>query len=136
MFKKEGFGIDFNVENSIGPLLRWGKEKRKHRGRYPAPEIVNISTASTILFNCNVSEMNYINNICQPYIFWCIVNVPPGYQLTREMTEVVYKKLNTRIISSIRVWLTDTDGQAINTRGETLTVSLSLQLLLSTTTTA
>ena len=25
VFKKDGFGIDFKVPNSIGPLLGWGK---------------------------------------------------------------------------------------------------------------
>ena len=130
VFKKDGYGINFDTDNSIGPLLGWGAEKREGRGIYPAPEIVNISTVSTILFNCNVSEMNYINDVCQPYIFSCNINVPPGYRLTREMSEVVYKKLNTRFISSIRVWLTDTAGSPINIRGETLTVSLSLRLLL------
>ena len=131
VFKKDGYGINFDTENSIGPLLGWGAEKREGRGIYRAPEIVNISTVSTLLFNTNVSQMNWLNGVSQPYIFSCNVNVPPGFRLTREMSEVVYKKLNTRFISSIRVWLTDTCGAAVNIRGETLTVSLSLRLLLT-----
>ena len=131
VFKKDGYGIDFDTENSIGPLLGWGTQKCQGRGIYRAPEIVNISTVSTLLFHTNISQMNWLNGVSQPYIFSCNVNVPPGFRLTREMSEVVYKKLNTRFISSIRVWLTDTSGAAINVRGETLTVSLSLRLLLS-----
>ena len=131
VFKKDGYGINFDTENSIGPLLGWGSQKRQGRGIYPAPEIVNISTVSTILFNTNISQMNFINGVSQPYIFSCNVNVPPGFRLAREISEVVYKKLNTRSISSIRVWLTDSSGAAINIRGEKLTVSLSLRLLLS-----
>ena len=60
---------------------------------------------------------------------FCItgINVPSGYRLTRELTDIAYKSLNTSQISHIRIWIVDEYGTPINLREDDLTVTLSLK---------
>ena len=62
-----------------------------------------------------------------PFLYNCGINVPSGYRLTRELTDISYKSLNTSQISHIRIWIVDEHGTLINLRNEDLTVTLSLR---------
>ena len=128
MFKGE-YGIDFNVSNSICSLLGYNKtDVFKGAGRYVAKNIVMISTATQLLFNCNIVEGSYCNNIQIPLIYNCVIDVPAGYRLAREIHNVSYKRLNTRQISNIHLWLTNESGAKINLRNDLLIVTLSLSI--------
>ena len=66
MLKGE-YGIDFNVSNSMCSVLGYNKsDVFKGTGRYIAKNIVMISTARQLLFNCNIVEGSYCNNIQIP----------------------------------------------------------------------
>ena len=58
----------------------------------------------------------------------CGLDVPAGYRLSRELTDLAYKKLTTSQISHIRVWIVDQNGAPVNLRDDELVVTLSLQL--------
>ena len=64
-----------------------------------------------------------------PFLYNCTVDVPAGYRLTRELTDISYKRLTTSQISHIRVWIVDQDGAPVNLRKDQLTVTLSLKLV-------
>ena len=49
--------------------------------------------------------------------------------MTRELTNVVYKKLNTRQICSIRLFVVDEFGLPIDLRKDMLIVTLSLKFV-------
>ena len=127
---KDNYGIDFNTENSIHEVLGFEKDQKfEGKGRYVSKNIVNITNVTQLIFCCNVIEASYINEILVPFIFNCAINVPPGFRMTRELTRITYKKLNTRQICSIRVWIVDEFGKAVDLREDTLIVTLSLKFI-------
>ena len=63
-----------------------------------------------------------------PFLYNCSLNVPAGYRLSRELTDIAYKKLTTSQISHIRVWIVDQDSHTVNLRKDDFIVTLTLQL--------
>ena len=89
---KDDYGIDFNVEYSICNLLGFNKDRKFHgKGRFIADEIVSIANVTQLIFNCSLTESNYINGRETPFLYNCGVDVPVGYRLTRELTDISYK---------------------------------------------
>ena len=126
---KDDYGVDFNVEHSICELLGFKKDRNFHGiGRYVASEIVNIVNVTQLIFNCSLTESNYINGRETPFLYNCGINVPVGYRLGRELTDISYKNLTTSQISHIRIWIVDQNGAPINLRNDDLVVTLSLKL--------
>ena len=58
-----------------------------------------------------------------PFLYNCSADVAVGYRLTRELTDIAYKRLTTSQISHIRIWIVDEDGAPINLRKDELVVS-------------
>jgi len=126
---KDDYGIDFNVEHSICKLLGFQCDKKfQDVGRYIADEIIDISNVSQLIFNCSLTESNYINGREVPFLYNCGIDVPVGYRLARELTDISYKNLTTSQISNIRVWIVDQNGAPVNLRNDDLVVTLSLKL--------
>ena len=63
-----------------------------------------------------------------PFLYNCSINVPAGYRLQRELTDIAYKKLTTSQISHIRVWIVDQNGHKVDLRNDDFIVTLSLRL--------
>ena len=126
---KDTYGIDFNVEHSICELLGFKKsDKFEGLGRHISSSIVNIANVTQLIFNCNITDSNYINGQEMPFLYNCSLNVPAGYRLSRELTNISYKKLTTTQVSHIRVWVVDQNGHTVNLRKDDFVVTLSLQL--------
>ena len=126
---REDYGFDMDTPHSMAAILGFS-ENRKERGigKYRGDRIVDISNVSSLLFNCNISEPNYINEIQTPFLFNCTIDVPSGFRLTRELSSVVYKNVNTNQISSVCVWISDQSGRVVDLRNEVVLVTLSLRL--------
>ena len=126
---KDDYGIDFNIDYSICDLLGFKKNRKFHgKGRNIADEIINIATVTQLIFNCSLTESNYINGIETPFLYNCGIDVPVGYRLARELTDISYKNLTTSQISHIRVWIVDQNGAPVNLRNDDLVVTLTLKL--------
>lgn len=126
---KDDYGIDFEVEGSMHDLL--GFDKKDHFngiGLHTGKRIVNITNVTQLIFNCNITTSNYINGQEMPFLYSCGINVPAGYRLTRELTDISYKNLTTSQISHIRIWIVDEHGALVNLRDDDLSVTLSLRL--------
>ena len=127
---KDDYGVDFDVDDSMCELLGFSRTaKREGKGIYPGENIVNITTVSSLIFNCNITASNYINGREMPFLYNCSVDVPAGYRLTRELTDISYKSLTTSQISHIRIWIVDEDGAPVNLRKDELAVTLSLKYI-------
>ena len=127
---KGDYGIDFNVDYSICDLLGFTKDRKFNgKGRYIANEIINIANVTQLIFNCSLTESNYINGIETPFLYNCGIDVPVGYRLARELTDIAYKSLTTSQISNIRVWVVDQNGAPVNLRNDDLVITLSLKLV-------
>ena len=126
---KDNYGVDFNVDYSICELLGFKKDRTfQGNGRYVADEIVNIANVTQLVFNCSLTESNYINGKESPFLYNCGIDVPVGYRLARELTDIAYKNLAISQISHIRIWIVDQNGAPVNLRNDDLVVILSLKL--------
>ena len=126
---KEAYGVDFNVKRSICELLGFKKsDKYVGRGRHSATYIPSIAKVVQLIFNCNITDSNYINGQEMPFLYNCGIDVPAGYRLSRELVDISYKKLTTSQISHIRIWIVDQNGLPVDLRGDDFIVTLSLQL--------
>ena len=126
---KGDYSVDFNVKNSMHELLGFDKDSKiEGAGRYIAKNIINIANVTQLVFNCSLTESNYVNGQESPFLYNCGINVPAGYKLFRELTDISYKNLTTSQISHIRLWIVDQDGAPVNLRKDKLTVTLSLRL--------
>ena len=124
---RDDYGIDFEVEASLNKLL--GFDKTDHFegvGLYHGKRIVDITNVTQLIFNCNVTSCNYINGKEMPFLFSCGIDVPAGFRMGRELTDISYKNLTTTAISHIRIWIVDEFGLPVNLRKDDLTVTLSL----------
>lgn len=127
-FIKGDYGVDFEVDASCYELLGFDKTDRiLGTGLYPGKRIVKITNVTQLIFNCNLTTSNYINGREMPFLYNCGINVPAGYRLSRELTDIAYKNLTTSQISHIRVWIVDEYGAPVNLRDDDLTVTLSLK---------
>ena len=126
---KDDYGVDFNVKNSMHSLLGFEKDiKVEGAGRHVAKKIINIVSVTQLVFNCSLTESNFVNGRESPFLYNCGINVPAGYRLFRELSDISYKSLTTSQISHIRLWIVDQDGAPVNLRKDDLTVTLSLRL--------
>ena len=125
----DDYGIDFDVKASMYKLLGFDeKDKYEGVGQYVGKRIVNITNVTQLVFNCNITASNYINGKKMPFLYNCSVDVPAGYRMGRELTNIAYKSLNTTQISHIRIWIDDEHGDPVNLRDDDLTIRLSLRL--------
>ena len=126
---KDGYGVDFSVQSSMYELLGFDKDQKiEGAGRYVAKRIINIVNVTQLVFNCSLTESNFVNGQESPFLYNCGIDVPVGYRLFRELSDISYKSLTTSQISHIRLWIVDQDGAPVNLRKDKLTVTLSLRL--------
>ena len=127
-FKVKGYGVSFDVSNSLCTVLGFKKtDTFEGKGRFKAEKIVNIAKVSQLVFNCNLVEGDYVNGSRHPFIYNCTVDVPPGYRLEREVTDISYKKITSAMITHIRIWIVDQRGAPVNLREDEFSVTLSLK---------
>jgi hypothetical protein len=127
--RKEGYGVDFNVDYSIHKLLGYQKtDIFKSKGRFVASNIADICPVSAILFNTNISQSNFINGIESPYLYCSPLSVPPGFRLFKQIENISYKRLTTNTISQLTCWLTDQLNREVDILSDELVVVLSLKL--------
>lgn len=126
---KDDYGIDFEVDSSMYKLLGFDQKDNFHgTGLHVGKRIVKITNVTQLIFNCNITTSNYINGKEMPFLYSCGIDVPAGYRLTRELTDIAYKNLTTSQINHIRIWIVDEHGAPVNLRDDNLTVTLSLRI--------
>ena len=127
---KNEYGIDFNVENSMCTLLGFRQTDRLvGRGQYKAPRIANIARVAQLLFNCNIVETSWFNDTHVPLLYNCVLNVPPGFRMYKDIENISYKKLNTPTIQVIHLWIENQERRQIDLRNDLLVVTLSLNII-------
>ena len=128
-FKIDGFGVNFDTDNSIAELLGFTKNTKLFAtGIHHSPNTVNISNVAYIIVNCNISAMNFMNDRKIPAIFTAVLDVAPGYRFFREQTNISYKLLNTTSFSHLLVWLSDEHHELLNLRGEEVVCTLTIRI--------
>ena len=128
-FGKDGYSIKFDEKNSLAPLLGFipGSEII-NRGNHHSPNLVQITTISTLLFKFNLSEPNFVNNQRSQTIYSAVLDASPGHLWSRELSTITYKRLVKDKFSYLRLWITDSDHNYLELRNEKVTVTLSLKI--------
>lgn len=122
----EDYMINFDCENSIGPTLGFNTEKIGF-GVHKSPNIVNINNINSILVNVDFITGTYVKNNCYPTIYSFFPKVGVGYKIISEPNHLFYLPITTKKLNSIRLWLTDQDGNLIDLQGEILTVTIYIR---------
>ena len=122
--ENQAYKIDFGVPNSIGSILGFGSVVIGH-GYNESPNIVDIMQVNSILVNIDIIMGSYVNGSPSPAIYSFYPNVAPGYKIVeRPNPSLIYYPLSRHDISRMRVWLTDQNGNLVDTRGETITIRI------------
>lgn len=121
--------VDWNVNNSIGPLLGFGKIKvlKALDSPHESAHVVDILRINTIKIECNIIHGAYMNDHSAHTIHEFFPSVPPGYKIIETPQNVIYMPLNTKKIDSIVLKIVDQDDNLINFREEVVTIRLHLR---------
>ena len=88
---KQG-AINFDIENSIAPLLGFRKIDYK-KGKYTSQKIVDIMGFSTINLHCNVISGVKDNGNNTDIIYTFTLTEPPGYLINIIPTNILYQNI-------------------------------------------
>jgi len=96
-------------------------------GRHVSEHIVNILRVNTVLVHCDVVKLSRRNGIPSPIIYNFFPNVAPGYKIVDKPKNLIYLPLTLNIISQMTCWLTDQDDNALDLRGEELSLTFHIK---------
>lgn len=122
----ENFTVDFSVANSIASVLGFNSGIIEH-GRNESPNIVNILSINSLLINCDIIGNSYMNGSQSPIIYSFFPNVRPGVKIVQQPTTVTFLPIIRSFIESMRIWVTDQNGNVVNFRGEEITIRMILK---------
>lgn len=120
--------VDFNFDNSIGPLLGFNREKLEpsnviHQSSHQS----NILKINSICIDCNIATGSYHNGQVVHYIHQFFPRVPPGYKIIEVPKNIIYLPITTNIISDISIKILDQDGDLVSFGEEVVSVGLHLK---------
>lgn len=125
---KTSGAIDFNIPNSIGPLLGFEKQKKIPRAsNVEADYTTKILKVNSLLIECNITTGNYKNGQAAHVIHQFFPSVPPGYKIIESPDHVIYLPINVNTLTNITLKIVDQDGDLVNFRSETITIGLHLK---------
>lgn len=119
--------INFEKENTMRDMLGFNYNIYSGVGEHEGTNIVNIVSVNSILVNCSIIEGSFLNSVQKPILYSFFPNVPPGYKIVEKPNSVVYLPVTMPAVNAIAVWLTDQNGNLLNIRDETVTISLVLR---------
>lgn len=126
---KSNLEIDFRQPNSVASILGFKPKKlsanKTHHSDYP----ISITKVNSICIECNLIQNSFNNNLPVHIIHMFYPNVPPGYKIVENPTNVIYLPINSRFINEIILKITDQDGNLVNFKQELITIRLHLKKL-------
>ena len=91
--------------------------------------MVNILTINSILVNIDIIS-GYVNGFTQSTIYSPFSDVFPGYKFIENPHNLLYLPITSDTIHSITIWLTDQNGNELNSRVENLSMRFQLREIL------
>jgi len=120
--------VDFTVANSLASLLGFGSVVFTTGYNVP-PNPVDIITINQILVNCDIIGNSYLNNSPFPAIYSFQINVNTGERFTEQPSNIVYFPVVIFLVDSIKLGVSDQDGNSINLGGQNLVARLHFKYL-------
>ena len=125
MFLKNNCEVDFRKDKSINCLLGF-HSKLYTSGFHESENIVNILIINSILVNIDIISASYVNGCTQPTIYSFFPDVSPGYKIIKNACNLLYLSITADTIHSIKIWLTDQNGNELTLQGENLSMRFHL----------
>lgn len=121
------YKINFDVENSIGPLLGWNTEILSF-GYHQSTNNVNITNVNSILVHTDIIRNSYVNGHRAKVIHSFSPSVGPGYKIREKpQPQLVFCSINLSEIDRIRIWLTDEENNPLDLQGEEITIRILIR---------
>lgn len=114
-------------KNNIGTLLGFEDVITKPFEKCTSNKPVNILKVQVIRVSCNIASNSYDQDQPSHVIYEFFPNVAPGFKVVENPRQLIYHKLNTRVISEIEVRFTDQSDQLLNFRGEVIHLRLHIR---------
>lgn len=119
--------INFEVKNSIAPLLGFPPVKLEANKWHESMNPVSILPLTVIRIECDLVQGSYINGSPSHIIYEFVPNVAPGYQFIEVPRNVIYFPLRKKIITSVSIKIVDSEGNLINFQNENIQLCLHLR---------
>ena len=125
MYKEKKGSLNFDMENSIAPILGFRKIVYK-QGKYTSQKIFDIIGFSTTNIHCNVISgvKDNVNNTDILYTF--TLAEPPVYLIFFIPTNILYQKVTNGRTEYIEFHIKDEHGRPIDFNGDVLSLTLHL----------
>lgn len=121
--------IDFSQPDSIGHLLGFPSTSSRLEPDivHTSPFTVNINKISVINITCNIVHGAYKDGTNGHILHSFYPSVLPGFKIVEKPHNLIYLPLNTSHISDIVLNVLDQDGNAVDFRGEIITLRLHIR---------
>ena len=120
--------VDFTIKNSIRTVLGFDSHIYGH-GRHLSEHTVDIMRVNSIFVHTDVIGSAYVNGSQSPVIYSFFPDIPPGGKIIIQPSVLIYLPISLSVISRLTSWLTDQKNQALNLRGEELTIKYHLRCI-------
>ena len=121
---KQG-SINFDIENSIAPLLGFRKIVCK-QAKYTIQNIIDIMGFSTINIHCNVISGVKDNGNNTDILYNFSLTEPPGYLINVIPTNILYQNVTKDRIEYIEFHIKDEHARLTDSNGDVLSFTLNL----------
>jgi len=121
--------VDFRPQDSIASVLWFTNRIIPENTNSTSDLHVAILKVNALRVECNITTGAYINGQKVHTIHEFFPAVPPGYKIIEIPSQVIYLPIAARSISHLELCIVDQDGQAVNFRGEVITIRLHIKSL-------
>ena len=121
---KQG-AINFDIENSIAPLLGFRKIVYE-QGKFTSQKSIDTMDFSTINIHCNVISGAKDNAKDTDILYTFTLTEPPGYLINIIPTNILYQNVTKDRIEYIEFHIKDEHGRPINFNGDVFSFTLHL----------
>jgi hypothetical protein len=127
----QGVTINFNVDNSIAPVLGFEMKEYKYTGLLQESEnMVCISRYNDIFVSCSVATGSWDNGRLANTIYSFYPDVPAGSHVTERARQLLYLPFadsRKEKLDSMTIRICDQDGHLVDFRGELITITLCIK---------
>lgn len=114
------YDVDFSKPNNIGQILGFSERIVPALQRAESDRTVNILSTEVIRVNCSLSTSSYHNRQPVHMVHEFFPQAAPGFKVVEVPNNLIYHRLNSRIIPEIEITLTDQDDNLVNLKGESI----------------
>ena len=117
---KNGYRIDFYIDNSFGELLGFEKiiigENANTENTTESIKVVEITLIKNVSVECNLAGSSYLNGKKTNILYRFTIPDPLGYDLEINPKIIIWLSLSTKSFNSVSFRLVDDKGKLLNLR--------------------